>query len=359
MRRIMVCLKLVLSLSILIPLSGCWDIKDINHRSFPVAMGITKKGEKYKVILQIPIPSEGVLKQKIVKGTGTTILKAVENIRTNMESSVDLLHLRLIIFDRKLAEEEGLKEPIVTFMRIRDVSSKTLISICDEDIDDLFSTLKQSAEEGINLYDFFEKYSGWTPQLSLTRLWHVYRGLNSYTQDVAIPMVKSGKSTPLTYTGSAVMKGGKIVSKMNPNETLIFNIFQGDSAQGKVEVMKHATIMIMGNTSNNKVELRDHTPYISSHIHLKVVVQETKGKVSSTLIKKELEKTLTNRFEEMLKRFQKKKTDVFGLGQYYRNKIPYDELKDWREGYYPHLEMDITIHTIIQNEGSLKSQFDQ
>lgn len=358
MRHIKICLKLVLCLWILIPLSGCWDIKDINHRAFPVAMGITKKGDQYKVILQIPIPSEGVSKSKIVQGTGTTILKAVEDITTNMESSVDLLHLRIILFERKLAEEEGLKEPIITFMRIRDISSKTLIAICDEDMDGFFSKLNKNTENGYNLYDFFEKYAGWTPEIALTRLWHVYRGLNSYTQNVVIPIVKSGKNLPLKYTGSVALKGGKIVSKMNPNETLLFNAFQGNSVQGRIEVMKHATIMIVGNTSHHKVEVKDHIPYMSSHLHLKVVIQETKGKVSRTLIRKELEKILHNRFEEMLKRFQKKETDVFGLGQYYRNKIPYEELKDWRERYYPPLKMDFTTHIIIQNEGSIKSLSD-
>ncbi|MET3320500.1 UNVERIFIED_ORG: Ger(x)C family germination protein [Peribacillus simplex] len=359
MRSIMICFKLVLILCILMPISGCWDIKDINHRAFPIAMGITKEGEKFRVLLQIPISSEGVQKQTIVKGTGLTILKAVEDIRTNMESSVDLLHIRIIIFDRKLVEEGGMEEPINTFMRIREVSSKTLIAICDDNIDAFFLTLKKNLEKGINLYDFFEKYAGWTPQISLTRLWHVYRALNSYTQNVAIPMVKSGENTAVTYTGSAVMKRGKIVSKMDPKETLLFNAFHGNSMKGRVEVMEHATIMIVGNTGFHKGELRNHIPYMFSTIRLDVVIQERRGKVSNAIIKKELEKVMVNRFDGMLKRFQKQETDVFGLGQYYRNKIPYEELKDWRKKYYPNLEMKLTIHTTIQNEGSIKTIIDK
>ncbi|MGE7636967.1 hypothetical protein [Peribacillus frigoritolerans] len=90
-----------------------------------------------------------------------------------------------------------MEEPINTFMRIREISSKTIIAICDDNIDTFFLTLKKNLEKGINLYDFFEKYAGWTPQISLTRLWHVYRALNSYTQNVAIPMVRSGENTPV------------------------------------------------------------------------------------------------------------------------------------------------------------------
>ncbi|MCR8871781.1 Ger(x)C family spore germination protein [Peribacillus frigoritolerans] len=313
----------------------------------------------FKVLLQIPISSEGVQKQTIVKGTGLTILKAVEDITTNMESSVDLLHIRIIIFDRKLVEEGGMVEPINTFMRIREISSKTVIAICDDNIDAFFLTLKKNLEKGINLYEFFEKYAGWTPQISLTRLWHVYRALNSYTQNVAIPMVRSGENTPVTYAGSAVMNKGKMVSKMDAKETLLFNAFHGNSMKGRVEVMEHATIMIVGNTDFHKGELRNHIPYMFSTIRLDVVIQERRGKVSNAIIKKELEKVLANRFDEMLKRFQKQETDVFGLGQHYRNKIPYEELKDWRKKYYPNLEMKLTIHTTIQNEGNIKTIIDK
>ncbi|QNK47468.1 hypothetical protein H7F28_19495 [Brevibacterium sp. PAMC23299] len=68
---------------------------------------------------------------------------------------------------------------------------------------------------------------------------------------------------------------------------------------------------------------------------------------------------MANRFDGMLKRFQKHETDVFGLGQYYRNEIPYEELKDWRKKYYPNLEMKLNIHTTIQNEGNIKTIIDK
>ncbi|WP_461671241.1 Ger(x)C family spore germination protein, partial [Mycobacterium tuberculosis] len=79
-------------------LGGCWDNKDINHRSLPIVMGISKREGQYQVILQVPEPSESRAKLRVIQGKGTTINEVVDHLSTNMESQIDLLHLKLILF---------------------------------------------------------------------------------------------------------------------------------------------------------------------------------------------------------------------------------------------------------------------
>ncbi|MBM6617816.1 Ger(x)C family spore germination protein [Bacillus suaedaesalsae] len=336
-------------------LTGCWDNKDINHRLLPVAVGIKKIDNEYMVMLDIPEPTGGSKKTKIVSAKEETISKAVDTISKNMESDVDLLHVKLILIQRGTAED-GVKDIIAGFMRSREVSPKALVAVCDQDINEFFTEIeKTTAEKGLSTYNFFEKNAGWNPDIALTRIWEVYRGIHSYTHDVAIPMIRSGKSTPMEQVGSAILKNGKMVEEISSNETLLYNVFKGESSHGEIEVMEHATVMILSSKIAHESFLQNRIPYMISLIKMKVVIIETKGDPSSNLIKKEMNTVLSKRFQELFLKLQKSEADIFGVGQFYRNQIPRKELKNWRSDYYKNMKMDIQLKIEIQNEGYLKT----
>ncbi|MEH7336698.1 Ger(x)C family spore germination protein [Neobacillus drentensis] len=335
---------------ITITLCGCWDYKDINHRVLPVVMAISKEDGQYRVFLKIPESEEPRAKMQLVSAKGETITQAVDNLSRNMEGSVDLLHVKIILLDRRIAEQ-GLIDLISGFIRSRDIPNKALVAICNEDI----ATFYEKTKKGVTTYDFFEKNAGWTPEISLTRVWEVYRSIHSSTRDAALPIIQTGKATPLEQIGSAIIKKGKMVGQISSEETLLYNAFKEESAQGKIEVSDHASVMIVSNSMDNKVEFNGKTPYMKSRINLKVVVMETRGNPSATLIKKELNDILTNRFNQLFSKIQKSEADIFGLGQFYRSKISHEELKNWRNVYLPNMNMDMRFHIEIQNEGFLRT----
>ncbi|RDU37062.1 Ger(x)C family spore germination protein [Neobacillus piezotolerans] len=345
----------LISIAMIISLAGCWQIKDINHRSLPVIMGISKEGDHFRVMLEIPIPTQGMRKQVTIKGRGKTISKALEDIRNNTEASLDLLHLRVLVFDKRMVKE-GIREPISTFLRNRDVSNKTLVVYCDEDMDAFFESLNRNIKEkGTALYDFFEKYAGWTPKLPLTRLSDVYRSLQSYTEDILLPKVRSGESSTLEYKGAALLKNGKLVTTLNPKETFLVNAIHRQSVSGNIEVMNHANVMIVSNKVYTKARMKNGIPYLNVTIKYKIVVQEVKDKPSKTFINKELEDVLTARFYKLTKKSQAKQVDPLGLGNFFRSKLSYDELKRWKSHYYSLLKVNYEIKSEIQNIGNLKT----
>jgi spore germination protein KC len=56
-----------------------------------------------------------------------------------------------------------------------------------------------------------------------------------------------------------------------------------------------------------------------------------------------LEKLLKKRFYHVLKQSQKTNTDLFGFGKYFRHQILYDDLKNWREKYYPNVKANFQV----------------
>lgn len=349
-------LKFVLLLVALVPLlTGCWDNKDINHRSLPVIMGISLTEEnQYKVYLDIPATNDSS-SVNIVSDTGDTINEIIDQMSMNMETQVDLLHLKIVIVDKKFARN-GMEDIISAFNRSRDISSKTLFAISDQDLDQFFSEMAAKSEHsGSIIYDFFEKNAGWNPQLADTRIWQMFRSIHSYTHDVIVPIIRSGKSTSIECLGSAIIKNGRMTGQIGPDETLVANAFYGKSAFGKVEIMDSATVQIISNRLTHHSWMQNDKPYLRSHLRLKVTILDSRGHPTEEQINEKLEALLTSRLDQMFKKTQKEQADIFALGQYFRNHLNRQQLRDWRTTYYPNLDFKLNVTTVIENRGNLKN----
>lgn len=337
-------------------LTGCWDNKDINHRSLPVVMGISREDEEYRITLQIPQPIENRLQVRVYEEKGKTITQAVDRMSEDMESQIDLLQLKVLLIDKKLAAQ-GMSDVFSYFMRVRDISPKALVVLSEENPKDFFaSTVDKEKSEGNNMNDFFEKNAGWNPQIALTRVWEVYRSIHSYTRDVILPIVKPGRTTAIEHVGSALIKNGKMVGQISSDDTLLFNMFKGESGQGKIEVLDHASVLI----TNTSLRLRsrlptDDEPRSTARLTLKVSIMEVRGGATKEMIKQELREMCDRRFRRLFAQAQQAKADIFAIGQTYRRKIPRTRLQNWRETIYPQLRMDFDVRVIIQNEGYLKA----
>lgn len=351
-RRIM---QFAMVLVVLLTQSGCWNNKDINHRAFPIVMGLSKRDDhSYKVILQIPEPGRENSRLRTVEGTGDTISEIVDGISANMESEVDLLHLKIILIDKSYAEE-NINEGISAFIRSNEISPKTMAVICDEPLEQFFRRINgYNQNQGALLFNFFSKDAGWNPQIVQTRIWELYRSIHSFTYDEAIPIVRSGSGTIIECLGSGILRDGKLVGRISNDETLLLNAFAGVSTRGKVEILDRATVQVLGDSVSHASRLRGGKPAFDSTITLKVGLLEIKGESTLPQIAREMEQVMTKRFRLLFEKLQANEADVLGLGQYFRNKLTRPQLEKWKEDYYPNVEFNIRFNVIIENEGNLK-----
>lgn len=347
-------LRTAATLVLIALLSGCWDTKDINHRVLPVVMGLHKAGGTYSIHLQIPEPSSDEDKMRVVSDSGDTVSTVVDKISMNMESQIDLLHLKILLIDRRYAQA-GINDSITSFIRAQDISPKTMVVICDEPLDRFFDTLKkQDKQKSTTLVHFFEKNAGWNPQVAQTRVWQMFRSIHSYTHDTMVPIIRSDNSTIFRSTGSAIIRNGRMVDRITPDDTLMVNVFNGISVQGKIEVMDHANVEIVSNTISFRSKVVGNQTFLECRIGLKVTILETEGEPSVAQVKQELEDVLRTRSEALLAKLQKRKADIVAFGQHFRTKIPRDQLAKWRTDYFPYTDINLQFQVIIQNEGNLK-----
>ncbi len=332
-------------------LSGCWDIKDIDKRVLPLVIGISKvNNEDYKVTVQIPITKKDGEISRIVTSIDENVSSALGQIKTNSENAVDYSHVRLVIIQSDLSDnKEELKKLVTFLMTSREFPTNAQLAFTDVSIEELLSNINDKlGVDSTSLYDFFNKGAGWAPEILSTRIWEVYRSMFSYTEDITIPIVDPGKDTVINYKGAVALKLGELTQRIDPNETQLIKLFQNKNAKGKIENVGFASVMITSSDIENKTLMESNKPVVSIDVKLKIHVLEREAGISNELIKKDLEKLIEERFNKMFEKAQENKTDIFGFGQYFRNQIPYDDLKNWREEYYPDLKVDFQVHTSME-----------
>lgn len=342
--RIIRTMTLALCMSIL--LAGCWDTKDINKQYLPVVMGVGKgKSEKYRVILQIP---NALGKTQILDKEAKSISKAIDLIRTDSEKSIELVHLRLLLIDREIAQQ-GIGNIINFAVRANDISIKGLVGIVDGNFEKtLYHQISPTPE--ISSYDFFSEEAGWTPNQSIVRIWEAYQGQKSYSEDMAVPMLKNGDKTLFTFKGTAVMREDRMVGTLNEDETLLFNLFKGKYTGGTIEVAQNTSVLIENAEIKHHTKWSEKGPSIQTDVLLNVVVLESPEGKANALIEKEMLEQLSRRFEETVKKIHFLKSDVLGIGLIFRPQLTEENLKEWKSNWFLKLEQKINVRINVLNE---------
>ncbi|WP_199620303.1 Ger(x)C family spore germination protein [Paenibacillus alkalitolerans] len=344
----------VVLVALIIAATGCGDIKDINHRALPLVMAIAPGDEKdFRVALQIPLPGRQQYTVRTVSAEGDTVSEAIQQVQMNVENHLDLLHLKLVIFHIDLIKK-GINEELEYVIRSRQIAPKSFIAVTESDIVKLLKSTRERVEQdGTTFYNFFSETAGWTPNISNTRLWEAYRAIHSSSQDYMVAIVRIGDDEMLESRGSATIAGGKMVDRLDSGETLLVNIFNNKFQGAVIQVLEKASVQVTNAEVQNRVFIERGVPKLRSKLTLYISIEETKGKPSPGEIRQQLDEEMERRFRKMLKRTQKHKADLFHIGQHFRRILTLEEMKKWRSEYYPRLEADIEVETLIRNTGDL------
>ncbi|MGG1678624.1 Ger(x)C family spore germination protein [Neobacillus sp. NRS-1170] len=332
-------------------LGGCWDIKDINKRSLPLVMGISKEnGKEFKVTLQIPILKNESQISRIVTGKGETVPSVLGELRTNSEDAIDYSQIRLIVIQNKLAQnQEEFKKLIKFFMGSEDIPSRAIVAITDDNVENVLSNINDKlGVHASSIHDYFNKGAGWAPEVFSTPIWEVYRSPFLYTKDIAVPVVRSGKDTVLIFEGADILKQGKLMDRISPDDSQLINVFQNKNEKGKIRKLDFASIMVTNSSIKNKASMKNYKPMVSSELNLKIHILERNEGITNKRIQNELEKLAEKRFYQILKKTQGTHTDIFGFGQEFHHLISYNELKNWRNEYYPKLKVNFQVHARME-----------
>ncbi|WP_200416607.1 Ger(x)C family spore germination protein [Virgibacillus salexigens] len=349
--------KLLIVLLSITFLSGCWDIKDIDKRSLPLVMGISGGGSQgFQVSLQIPISQKSSQESRVVSGKGANLTSVLEQFRMNSEDAIDYSQIRLIIIHSEFANNRNQMEKLIKFlMGFKEIPSNVLLAITNDSVEKVLSNINNKL--GVNataIYGYFNKGDAWAPEIFSTAIWEVYQSLLSYTKDIPIPLVRSGEDTVLSFEGYTILTKGKASEVIGPNEGHLINLFHNNAAKRKLDSLDFSSMIITNSSLQNKISLKNNIPKVSSNLILDIEVLEKDEGVTNNRIKDEYERLIEEKFYQLLEKSQAKNIDIFGFGQQFRSLIPYHELRNWKNDYYPKLKVDFRVHVNSDEEPLIK-----
>lgn len=351
--------KIIISFMLLVLLSGCWDSRDINYRSTPILMGVTKDDEDlFHVYLIIPVSVVSEQRNLAkVDGKGITIIDAIEQLKKKIETTIDLEHIGFVVLDEELGHE-GIEKIINTFMRMRDMPTTPTVAFTKEDMDTYIDQMIGTFQKvGVPIFGFLEKQTGWeiyNPEISL---WKVYRGIHSYTSDIAVPIISSNENLEIGYFGAAVLKGGKIVETLNSLEVLLMNLLNNDENVIKTFITIDETTDVELVERDVEYDYKHNGNEINLTINLEfvMIVAEAEDHLNDEDIQKKFEEKVEKDTLKLVKKLQDKHADVLGISNRIRKNYTQNELKHFLDETYPNINVNVEVDAVIENNGKLRN----
>ena len=110
--------QILLLLSLIFLLSGCWDKRELNELAITMALGIDKSEDGYKVTAQVAVPAElsakggpGHSQIVLFQATGKTVEDALRKLTKEAPRIIYPGHLQMLVFGESLAKE-GIGKPL-------------------------------------------------------------------------------------------------------------------------------------------------------------------------------------------------------------------------------------------------------
>ncbi|GMK41866.1 spore germination protein KC [Paenibacillus sp. CCS19] len=387
----------MLLLVFLLPLTGCWDRRELNELAISVGLGIDKVGERYRVTAQVVQPSEVATSKgssgfstpvTTYRASGVTIFEAIRKMTTVSPRKIYASHLRIVVIGEELARE-GIAEALDLLSRDYELRMDFYILVAKgtsaEDLLELLTPLdKIPANKIFNSIQVSEK--AWAP-------------VSAMTMDMFIRDYKSKGNNPvlsgIKATGNeAKGKRRSNVEKLNPDARLRNNglaVFRMDQLIGWlseeqskgynyiVDRVKstvghvpcpgekgNIALEVIRSKSNMKTEIRNGRPHLIVDLDVEQNVGEVMCKVEITdegvidTLEREAEKSLKDIVERTIAAGQQKfKCDFFGFGDalHRSNLKAWKQMEnDWDE-HFAEASLTVNAKVNIRRTGTIDNSF--
>ncbi|MCC3355809.1 Ger(x)C family spore germination protein [Bacillus sp. REN16] len=179
--------------------------------------------------------------------------------------------------------------------------------------------------------------------------------------DPFLPMLKLD-SDKMEITGLGLFKHGKMVSKIDESDLFFFKAMVQNYGEGSYTIRlkgtdEYASIKRIQTNRKIKVEEVHGDPKINITIKFKGMLSEYSGaKTNSKIIQQitdELEHTIEEKSEEMLKLFQNENIDPVGIGYIARHSVRGLDFEKWKLDY-PNIKIAVHAEVILTETGIIQ-----
>lgn len=329
-------------------LTGCNDMTQIENRDFILALGISLDEQEYKITYSRPDLSAltgqpvGDDEQFCVTYTGHHITDTEKEYARNYDKKLDLRHLKVIILDYSIANNEAKLEELCSYLEKKyEVSRNTLVFFTMAKSEELLKLDKnRRGSIGENIKKLYKN----NPEFSnsyKTTIGDLINGQYQTEKTYIVPNLELNDKK-ITLSGVALFSKNKYITVVSEEEYIYLTFLLGTAEEQNIPIGNNQVIQIKEVKTNITYALKSRKPFIIIKVEGRGESVKAGPYVDSyRLMNKEMKRNLEALCKKLMK---EKKVDFMNL---YRKSI-YKEREIWNlyQGSLDAFLKDTTIYII-------------
>ena len=372
--------KIILMLTSIIILTGCWNYRELNDYAIATGMAIDYEDGEYEVSLLFANGSnkEDEDTQVTVRSEkGKTLYEAIKNISLSMPKEIYISHLSVIVFSEDMAKN-GLR-PALDFL-LRDPQSHQnfyIIVAKDTKAKDTLTILTPLADypsQNITAnIKITEKLQGRITNASFNNFVSkiLQKGSNPISNSIIIvgneaegtKKEEQENSVASAYTKLdtlGLFKNDKLVGWTTMDESIGINMLLGDveilylnlPCNNDNLVITSTSYKVKNNIEKEKITVNINASGMINEVGCSVNLEDPKN---IQKYEQKVEEKMKEYINMAIDKAKSLKTDIFGYGNMIYKKYPnyFNSIDNWDE-VFPNLKIDINVQFTLAHKGSLE-----
>lgn len=365
----------ILTLTLALLMTGCWDAKDVDQRSFVmgIAFDLAETEDRYVMTIELPVLS-GFASQSSGEGPKSvmfsTVGTSVAQMATHFESRTwrELFygHTQAIIISGDAARK-SIRPFLDFFDRNPRIDRRLTLFISQGEAQEIFKT-KDPREDLVSVYlnQMLNTLTN-TARVVKMNFQDSLRNLES-NGDTILPRVRSS-GTEAVIAGGALIKDYKLIAWLGENETraaaILYNNVSGGLIVVNVDDNLYAYAM-RSTSSETKAKLKDNQLIFEIEVKsegdiIEVYYEEAQGPSAFDIAKIEdkLNQLIANEILHLVTKLQDLKTDPIGFDRLVFRSYPKfwkEHAKDWKDKIFPQAKFEIKTTFRVRRTGIVEKE---
>ncbi|WP_019242213.1 MULTISPECIES: Ger(x)C family spore germination protein [Bacillus] len=361
--------RILVTITCLILLSGCWDEKLIKETRF-ILSAAYDKNDNDKIIGTYSTPNDAVYPQSSIITTvkGDTVREITLRINDKVAETLDTSKLKVVFFGEKLAKEDGLYPYLDIFIREPNNPINPYLVIVKGDAKSYFSNpIPNESEPSEYFRELLLAHvdKGVLPNVNLLKGSRIFENRGF---DILVPYITTSPDKTPKIDGLAIMDEDKFTGEtLSMQESILFNSLKRsivkyqpnlviklrDNEQPKIE--GYITINLLESKRKTKVNIKNGKATADIKLNIKVEVIESPKmnvKKNREFITNKMEKQLTKEVNTIIKKLQKANCDGLAIGQQLHSfhNEEYEKL-NWKDEAYKNADIKAKVKIEIVKHG--------
>lgn len=365
----------ILTLTLALLMTGCWDAKDVDQRSFVmgIAFDLAETEDRYVMTIELPVLS-GFASQSSGEGpksvmfstVGTSVAQMATHFESRTWRELFFGHTQAIIISGDAARK-SIRPFLDFFDRNPHIDRRLTLFISQGEAQEIFKT-KDPREDLVSVYlnQMLNTLTN-TARVVKMNFQDSLRNLES-NGDTILPRVRSS-GTEAVIAGGALIKDYKLIAWLGENETraaaFLYNNVSGGLIVVNVDDNLYAYAMRSA-SSETKAKLKDNQLIFEIEVKsegdiIEVYYEEAQGPSAFDIAKIEdkLNQLIANEILHLVTKLQDLKTDPIGFDRLVFRSYPKfwkEHAKDWKDKIFPQAKFEIKTTFRVRRTGIVEKE---